>query len=517
MLNKAIIYQVLPRLWNPSNFDSLKVGGSLAENGSGHFGSIDGKVLEYLRDALHVSHVWYTGIIRHADGSNDWVKGAAGSPYAIEDYFDVNPYLADNEYDRMDEFVSLVRRTHDAGMKIVIDFVPNHLARSCSSFFGTKDDPTVHWKPENDFFYYPGQELQLPIASTYREFPAKASGNAFSPAPCQTDWYDTVKLNYCNFRTPTWDKMVKVLQFWCSMGVDGFRCDMVELVPREAISFLIKEVRKRFPETEFIAEVYDRSSYSYYATEAGFDALYDKCGLYDALHGVVHDGYGTDAISENWKRLGALQPFMLNFLENHDEVRLAGNFFAGNANNSFAALYVSLLMNTSPFLIYFGQEVGERGMDAEGFSRQDGRTSIFDWWCPASVRHIDGYIHDGTSLEPTEAETLELYSRLLAYSQEDIIRKGSFYDLQYCNEGSARYDTRRQYSFLRVYRGDMHLITVNFSSAEACIDVNIPEEAFRWAGFAVHDGIHVQVKVPTGGGRIVQVCRNFSSDIHTLI
>ena len=51
---------------------------------------------------------------------------------------------------------------------------------------------------------------------------------------------------------------------------------------------------------------------------------------------------------------------MLNFLENHDELRIASDFFAGSAKNSFAALYVSLLLNTSPFMLYFGQEVGER-------------------------------------------------------------------------------------------------------------------------------------------------------------
>ena len=510
MLGKAIIYQVLPRLWNTSRKGVLKAGGSLVENGSGHFSSIDDKVLGYLHDTLHVSHVWYTGVIRHASGKNDWVKGEAGSPYAIEDYFDVNPYLADNEDARMDEFKLLIKRTHDAGMKVVLDFVPNHMARTCTPYFGGKDDASVHWKPENDFYYYPGQDLKLPIETNYQESPAKASGNAFTDAPGETDWYDTVRLNYCDFRTPTWDKMLEVLRFWCAMGVDAFRCDMVELVPREAVSFLIHEVKKQYPDTQFIAEVYDKAGYEYYAREAGFDALYDKCGLYDTLFSIVRsnaDGgpvAGTEGITANWQFLDNLQPYMLNFLENHDELRIASDFFAGSASNSFAALYVSLLLNTSPFMVYFGQEAGERGMDAEGFSGLNGRTTIFDWWCPKSVMDLDTYIHTGKGLDKVESATLKKYSELLAYSQEDIIRKGGLYDLQYCNAGSEGFDASRHYAFLRAYNGKIHLIVVNFSGSDANITVHIPADALRWANAKKPRDLQVTVSVPAHDGKIIK-------------
>ena len=510
MLGKAIIYQVLPRLWNTSRKGVLKAGGSLVENGSGHFSSIDDKVLGYLHDTLRVSHVWYTGVIRHASGKNDWVKGEAGSPYAIEDYFDVNPYLADNEDARMDEFKLLIKRTHDAGMKVVLDFVPNHMARTCTPYFGGKDDASVHWKPENDFYYYPGQDLKLPINTKYQESPAKASGNAFTDAPGETDWYDTVRLNYCDFRTPTWDKMLEVLRFWCAMGVDAFRCDMVELVPREAVSFLIHEVKKQYPDTQFIAEVYDKAGYEYYAREAGFDALYDKCGLYDTLFSIVRsnaDGgpvAGTEGITANWQFLGNLQPYMLNFLENHDELRIASDFFAGSASNSFAALYVSLLLNTSPFMVYFGQEAGERGMDAEGFSGLNGRTTIFDWWCPKSVMDLDTYIHTGKGLDKVESATLKKYSELLAYSQEDIIRKGGLYDLQYCNAGSEGFDSSRHYAFLRAYNGRIHLIVANFSGSNANITVHIPADALRWADARNPRDLQVTVSVPAHDGKIIK-------------
>ena len=92
-----IIYQVLPRLW-----------------GNGRFSDWGDAELAYLR-SLGISHVWFTGVPRHARGK-PFVKGDPGSPYAIEDYYDVNPYLADKEENRMAEFESLVRRVHAAGM-----------------------------------------------------------------------------------------------------------------------------------------------------------------------------------------------------------------------------------------------------------------------------------------------------------------------------------------------------------------------------------------------------------------
>lgn len=464
---KALIYQVLPRLW-----------------GKGHLSSINAGVLSYLRETLGISYVWYTGIIRHASGDLDWTKGNAGSPYAIEDYFDVNPYLADSPEDRLDEFKDLVKRTHAAGLKVIIDFVPNHLARNCSPFFGGKDDKTVHWKPENDFFYYPGQKLKLPIPSSWEEDPARATGNAFTPEPDINDWYETVKLNYCDFRTPTWDKMLQVLKYWTAMGVDGFRCDMVELIPREAVSFLIEEVRRDYPGTVFIAEVYNVDSYRYYVLDAGFDALYDKSGLYDCLYAIVK-GYGSaKGITANWQRLGDIQPFMLNFLENHDEVRLAGDLFAGSAAKSYAALYVSLLFNTCPFMLYAGGEVGEKGP-----------TSIFDWQHPEGLVQLANYISGVKSLPKESASILKRYISLLKYSQEDIIRFGSTYDLAYCNGSEDRH-----FAFLRSYKGESHLIYANFSSEDVDTKVFIPGEALSSGKDRT-----VSVKVKAYDGKIIKL------------
>ena len=343
---KKIIYQMLPRLW-----------------GAGKFSSVDAGSFTYFK-GLGVDAVWYTGVIRHASASSGEkvVKGKAGSPYAITDYYDVNPYLADNPDLRMEEFQSLVDRTHQAGLQVIIDFVPNHVARENVNF-GQADNSSVHWAPENDFFYYPGQALQLPVeADGYTEYPAKASGNCFTATPGINDWYETVKLNYCDYHTATWDKMRDIVLFWAAKGVDGFRCDMVELVPPQFMRWLIAAVKAEYPQVSFIAEVYEKDKYRMYIEEVGFDLLYDKSGLYDTLRAVTCSNASAQSITWNWQFLDKMQPHMLNFLENHDEQRVASDFFCGSAAGGYAALAVSALLNTAPFMLYFGQEAGERGM-----------------------------------------------------------------------------------------------------------------------------------------------------------
>ena len=476
MPGKTIVYQILPRLWG--NLSKPVKGGSLKQNGCGRFSSLDQASLDYLHGRLGVTHVWLTGIIRHALGeevSGGWAKGLAGSPYAICDYFDVNPYLADNKAKRLDEFKSLIKRIHASGMKVIIDFVPNHVARNHSPFFGGEDDRSVHWKAENDFFYYPGQALKLPFDSDYVEMPARASGNAFTPSPGINDWYETVKLNYCDFRTPTWDKMAEVLKYWCSFGVDGFRCDMVELIPWQAMQWLIAQTREAYPGTIFIAEVYQTGLYHRYSEEVGFDYLYDKSGLYDTLHDIITRGEPAGRISGVWQMLGDLQPHMLNFLENHDEQRLASDFFAGSASRSLAALHVSLLLNTAPFMLYFGQEIGERGMDDEPFSGVNGRTSIFDWWTVESLQALRQYIDNKRKgLNAKQKAVLKRYREALELAKRPAFAEGRTFDLCYC-QGEG-FDPDRHFAFLRADEAETWLVVANFGPA-ADITVRIPAEA----------------------------------------
>lgn len=542
-MGKVIIYQMLPRLWGNIGGKNIK-NGTLKDNGCGKFSSIDTISLEYLR-SLGVSHVWYTGIIRHAtaedsDGgctpsSADWVKGRAGSPYSITDYYDVNPYLADEPENRMEEFHKLVERTHAAGLKVIIDFVPNHVARDYGRFaaahpaptgmaaLGESDDKSVHWKDSNDFFYYPGIPLALPIQNqTYMEMPAMASGNSYTSSPGVNDWYDTIKLNYCDTHTETWEKMYDIVNFWAGQGVDGFRCDMVELVPPTFFKWLISRIKKDRPDLLFVAEVYQKTLYSKYIREIGFDLLYDKSGIYDTLRAIVEknakdsgvpveDWQSAKRITWNWQSLGDLQPYMLNFLENHDEQRFASDFFGCDARNSYAALYTALYLNNAPFMLYAGEEVGERGMDNEGFSGRDGRTSIFDWWAPSSLTRLYKYIHgEKEALAPEEETMLDTYRKALKFAAEDnAVSKGTFYDLCYCNYASDGFNPDRHFAFLRDFEDETLLIVCNFSKNDAEMRISIPEHAFNWMKMPESEEFNhttpVSVHVPATNGVIIKL------------
>ncbi|MCR5709398.1 MAG: alpha-amylase [Bacteroidales bacterium] len=466
-----IIYQLLLRAFGNR---SCVPGGSYSENGSGKFDDITPEFLLKLKK-LSVGAVWYTGVISHAtrthfravpDCDPSLVKGNAGSPYAIRNWFDVDPALARNPDNRMAEFERMVERTHKAGMKVFIDFVPNHVYREYRSYF------------TDDNFYLLDGPLHLPgeLHSAYVEDPALATGNdVFHAWPSKNDWYDTVKLNYGN--RGTWSKMLQVLKFWVEKGVDGFRCDMVELVPSEFFAWAFDTLRAKHPGLVFIAEVYGKENYRKYAS-AGFDLLYDKSGFYDALRGIVAGSRPASCLTQEWQFLGDLQPRMLNFLENHDEQRLASDFFAGSGKAGLAALAVSLLFNQASFMLYFGQEFGERGMEAEGFSGVDGRTSIFDYCCVPSVqRFLAG------KLTVEEGILYKEYCRLMRIASGDaIFSKGGTYDLMYVNPASDRFDPSRQFAWMRGHAGSAMAIVANFAAHPVDVDVFIPCEAFRYFG-----------------------------------
>lgn len=529
MSGKMIIYQMLPRLWGNMRCDQVH-SGTLEENGCGKFHKIDDESLTYLK-GLEVTHVWYTGIIRHATtesfegcpASNPMiVKGKAGSPYAIVDYFDVNPYLAENPADRMDEFESLVNRTHSHGIKVIIDFIPNHVSRDYGKVgmvrepdegtLGAGDDSTVHWRPENDFFYYPGQELSLPVRppsdasfGSYHEYPAKASGNTFSPSPGVNDWYETIRLNYCYFHTKTWDKMLEIALYWCGKGVDAFRCDMVEMVPWQFMKWLISSVKEKYPDVLFIAEVYQKDLYRHYVEDVGFDYIYDKSGLYDILRAIVEGHGSTRSITSNWQSLADLQPRMLNFLENHDEQRFASRFFAGSAGKAGAPLCVSLMFNTAPFMIYSGEELGETGEDEEGFSGLDGRTSIFDWWSPDSMAGIYEFIHTWKPSFGIDREAQILFIESLELARRPVVAAGTTFDLCYCNMDSPGFDPDRHFVFARSLHGKALLFACNFSGEDADILVKVPQEAIAYMGLKKTEAFEMNVSVKAYGYSVLPV------------
>ncbi len=494
-MQRIVIYQVLPRLFG-NDSAAHRPNGSRAENGCGRLKDFTRKALDEIH-RLGITHVWYTGVIAHANESTPApTKGRAGSPYAITDYYGVDCDLAATA-NPDHEFQLLVKRTHEAGMRVVIDFVPNHVARYYRSEtapegvedFGARDDRTQAFSPQNNFYYVPGEELHLPVnVEGFSETPARATGNdVFHAWPQQNDWYETVKLNYgvdyVGGRTThfhpipdTWNKMLSILLYWAGMGVDGFRCDMAEMVPVDFWEWAIAQVKARHPEIIFIAEVYNPAEYRNYVRRGGFDYLYDKVGLYDTLRAVACGMASTHDITRCWQSVDDIRGQMLNFLENHDEQRVASEFFAGNAERGKAALLVSALQFTNPFMLYFGQELGERGMDEEGFSGRDGRTSIFDYWSVDTVRRWRSKgTFDGKQLTEDERRLQEYYRRVLSLCNEnEVLREGTFYDLMYVNPHLSR-----QYAFVRERKGEVVIVVANFDDAAQEVSINIPEHLFE--------------------------------------
>ncbi len=166
---------------------------------------------------------------------------------------------------------------------------------------------------------------------------------------------------------------------------------------------------------------------------------------------------------------------MLDFLENHDEQRVASDFFAGSPEAGYAALGVSLLLNNAPFMLYFGQEVGERGMDNEPFSGVNGRTSIFDWWTVRSLQALHAYIHgQDNDLDDRQKAVLSRYRNALALARRPAFADGRTFDLGYCQD--AGFNPDRHFAFLRSDGAETWLVAANFGS-EADITIRIPAEA----------------------------------------
>ena len=504
-MEKVIVYQVFTRLFGNRNL-SRKEYGTIAENGCGKMADFTPQVLKEIKE-MGVSHVWYTGVIRHATQTDYTsygiprqhpaiVKGKAGSPYAITDYYDIDPDLAMDVKQRMKEFEALVERTHQAGLKVIIDFVPNHVARQYHSIckpkkvkdLGETDCQEHGFDPQNNFYYCPGQvftpyfDLYQGEKEPYYEMPAKATGNDhFDNAPGKTDWYETVKLNYgvdyyagkvgCFDPIPdTWLKMTDILLFWAKKGIDGFRCDMAEMVPAEFWQYATTIVKKKYKHLVFVGEVYNPYEYRHYLA-AGFDWLYDKVGMYDTMRSVICGNTSTHSISHAWQQTDDIRDHMLYFLENHDEQRIASDFFAADAKKGVPAMIALLLMQQNPFMLYAGQEYGERGMDKEGFSGHDGRTTIFDYWS------IDTLCRAASNKLTSEEKALQdIYTKTMQLAcNEKAVSEGVFFDLMYVNP-----HLQRQYAFLRHVKDELLLVVVNFDSADATIDVHIPEHAFDY-------------------------------------
>ncbi len=547
--HKAVVYQVFTRLFGNTETTN-KPWGTLEENGVGKFADFTPGALEAIRD-LGVTHVWYTGVPHHAlvtDYSEygiglddpDVVKGRAGSPYAVKDYYKVNPDLAVDPNRRLEEFKELVGRTHEAGMKVIIDIVPNHVARNYRGSsspegtrpFGADDDTTVAYSPQNDFYYIPGEAFRVPewrdgyqplggaphpdADNKYEEVPARWTGNGSRLAqPDMNDWYETVKVNYGvspegtyafdllpvgyeekDFREhaafwegrevpPSWIKFRDIAFFWMELGVDGFRYDMAEMVPVEFWSYLNSHIKMRNASAFLLAEVYNPQLYRDYIHRGKMDYLYDKVELYDSLKHIIK-GYGwTDHIPVVQRGLMDIEHHMLHFLENHDEQRLASPEFAGTAELGKPAMVVSATLSSSPTMIYFGQEVGEPGAEDAGFGKPS-RTSIFDYiGVPHHQRWMNAGAFDGGQLSPAEKDLRDFYRRLLNFTVQSEALMGEYEDIHYYNKEQTEGYDHRIYSFVRWSENEQLIIASNFEAERSYeIDLKLPPEVLETWGLS---------------------------------
>ena len=415
---KQIIYQALPRLW-----------------GKGHFSDWTGKAFSYLK-TLGVDYLWLTGVPRHESGT-PFTKGCPGSPYAIIDWYDVNPYLADNENKRMHEFELLIKRAHLAGIKIMIDYIPNHVGRS-----------------------YAGD---LPCFDH-----------------CDGDWTDTRKVNWND--PSTVDKMVDILCFWANKGIDGFRCDMVELVSAEALGEVVRRTRSAFPGLVFVAETYIKENYRRYLSTSSIDILYDKSGSYDILRAISNGNCSATALTSNWQWQAEIQGAMLNFLENHDEQRLASRFWNNGRRYPWAELAFSVLFNEASFMLYYGQEWMDDAAETD-----NGRTSIYDFTSPSGVRRATHFARTGKAIKLNDAadtDSLDCYRRYLELMQtaaSPLMRQGSNWDLCYL-QNDCKWNRDNMFAFARYDGHGAAVVICNFSDSDTELSVRLPEELLKYTG-----------------------------------
>lgn len=521
--NKLTIYQLLPRLFGTTN-QTNKFYGSIEENGVGKFNDINDKALQEIKK-MGFTHVWYTGVIEHATMTDysqfgikpddpDVVKGRAGSPYAVKDYYDVDPDLAVDVLNRMKEYEDLINRSHQNGLKVIMDFVPNHVARTYASDvkpadvrdFGQDDDKNKAFDAKNDFYYTPGHAFVVPRGyvpggdefnsplkdGRFDENPAKATGNdVFSERPSINDWFETVKLNYgVDYQNgwqkhfdpipPLWNKMVDILKFWAEKGIDGFRCDMVEMVPFEFWGWIIPKLKTDYPKLIFIGEAYDKGKYHNYIYGGKFDYLYDKIGLYDAIKRLTRNEYGATTwdINSVWNNdCKYIDAHMLRFMENHDEQRIACPDFAGDPWLAIPGMIITATLHRGPVMIYFGQEVGEPASGAEGFSGNDGRTTIFDYWgVPEHQKWLNNGNWDGGQLSDDQKRLRAFYSKLLNVVRDnEALHTGEFWELMVANQYQPGFD-QRLYLFLRYTDKQRILVIANFNRDERSIQLLLPAD-----------------------------------------
>ncbi|MGB7395614.1 MAG: alpha-amylase family glycosyl hydrolase [Pricia sp.] len=565
---KQVVYQVFTRLFGNTDTTN-KPWGTIKENGIGKFADFTPKALREIKN-LGVTYIWYTGVPHHAvindytefgisNDDPDVVKGRAGSPYAVKDYYNVNPDLAKNPAKRLDEFKALIKRTHKAGLRLLIDIVPNHVARNYEGLstpdghepFGASDDTLVEYARDNNFYYIPGEAFQVPewrdgyrplggedhpmADGKFEENPAKWTGNGSRAArPDMNDWYETVKINYgvrpdgsYDFDTlpegfasedfekhfqfwkdkdvpDSWVKFKDIALYWLEMGVDGFRFDMAEMVPVEFWSYMNSHIKMMNADAFLLAEVYNPDLYREYIRKGKMDYLYDKVEMYDSLKTIMQGDGWTDHIPVVKKGTQEIEHHLLHFLENHDEQRIASPDFAGDAMKGKPAMVVSATMTTAPVMIYFGQEVGEPAAEEPGFGDPT-RTSIFDYvGVPHHQRWLNDKKFDGGQLSEEEAALRDFYQRLLTFTVGSEALMGEYQDIHFYNKDNTEWYNHHVLSYVRWSENERLIIVSNFNANDRFgFELKIPEDII--AKWQLSDGEHPIKDVLYGSEQTLKV------------
>ena len=533
-IKKELIYEIVPRVFG-NKIPSQKPWGTSQENGVGKFNDITDLALQQIKE-LGATYIWYSGVLEHSSLSDfssigvdsddpDIVKGRAGNLFAIKDYYDVDPDLAQNPIKRLEEFTSLIDRTHKNNLKVIIDIVPNYVARNYKSQTSSKkrpdfgaDDATSEYNRNNNFYYVQNTAFFVPIIENYKplngenhslldgkfaENPAKWSGSGSAAMPNPSDSFDVVKLNFgqnngqdefpelpVNFDMQpvaahlnfwkdkdvpdTWKKFKDIALFWMDKGVDGFRFANADQVPVAFWSYLNSAIKVKYPDAFLLGEVNDEKRYRQFIRVGKMDYVYDKNGLYAKQAQILKGKIDPDQLVYAVKSIEDISANVVNFIENHDLNRIASAEFGSNGHKAKPLMTIATTISASPTIIYFGQEVGEPAKQESGFGKAN-QTSLYDYTnVPNHQRWMNDGKFDGAKLKFEEKLLRDFYQRLLRFSAQSNAIAGEYEQLQTANKDSKGYDADI-FSFVRFSDNEKLLIVVNYSDSKSSyFDLKIP-------------------------------------------
>jgi glycosidase len=251
-------------------------------------------------------------------------KGTLGSYYSISDYTAVNP-----EYGTGADFKALVNAAHQQGMKVILDWVPNHTAFDHA------------WITQHPDWYVHRADGSI--------------SNARDNEGHETDWTDVAELNYDSRQMR--QAMVAGMRWWLdTMGVDGFRCDVAGGVPNDFWAEARRALRTSRPDLFMLAEAESPSMHATFDMTYGWE-------LHHLLNDIAQGKKGTSALDAYFAKQERTYPpdaYRMYFTSNHDENSWSGTEFERMGANHLVAFVVSATAESSMPLLYTGQEVSMR-------------------------------------------------------------------------------------------------------------------------------------------------------------